>query len=69
MSGHLSMTWEASVGVESEVAQLRRGYPNALSALLMWYQRLAAPSRSSDLALPLSSVGVLRDERPKRRRS
>ncbi len=32
------MTWEASVGVESEDAQLRRGDPNVLSALLMRYQ-------------------------------
>jgi Family of unknown function (DUF6326) len=32
------MTWETSVGVESEVAQLRRGNLNALSALLMRYQ-------------------------------
>jgi len=33
------MTWEASVSVESEVAQLRRGDLNALSALLvMRYQ-------------------------------
>jgi RNA polymerase sigma-70 factor (ECF subfamily) len=38
MIGHLLMAWEASVGVESEVAQLRRGDPNALSALLMRYQ-------------------------------
>ncbi len=38
MIGHLLLTWEASVGVESEVAQLRRGDPNALSALLMRYQ-------------------------------
>jgi hypothetical protein len=34
MRGHLCVTWEASVGVESEVAQLRRGDPNALSLLL-----------------------------------
>src|ERR1700758_39021 len=32
------MTWETSMGVESEVAQLRRGNLNALSALLMRYQ-------------------------------
>ena len=38
MIGQLLMTWEASVGLESEVAQLRRGDPNALSALLMRYQ-------------------------------
>ena len=30
MIGHLFMTWEASVGVESEVAQLRRGEPTFL---------------------------------------
>jgi Family of unknown function (DUF6326) len=34
----LHMTWETSMGVESEVAQLRRGNLNALSALLMRYQ-------------------------------
>jgi hypothetical protein len=38
MIGHSFMTWETSVGVESEVAQLRRGDLNALSALLMRYQ-------------------------------
>ena len=38
MIGHSFMTWEASVSVESEVAQLRRGDLNALSALLMRYQ-------------------------------
>jgi hypothetical protein len=38
MIGQFLMTWEASVGVESEVAQLRRGGLNALSALLMRYQ-------------------------------
>ncbi len=32
------MAWETSVGVESEIAQLRRGELNALSALLMRYQ-------------------------------
>src|ERR1700745_1192042 len=32
------MTWETSVGVESEVAQLRRGDPTAFSRLLMRYQ-------------------------------
>jgi hypothetical protein len=32
------MTWETSVGVESEIAKLRRGDLNALSALLMRYQ-------------------------------
>jgi hypothetical protein len=32
------MTWETSAGVESEIAQLRRGDLNALSALLMRYQ-------------------------------
>jgi hypothetical protein len=31
------MTWKASVGVESEIAQLRRGDLKALSALLMRY--------------------------------
>jgi hypothetical protein len=36
--GSLHMTWETSVGVESKVAQLRRGDLNALSALLMLYQ-------------------------------
>jgi hypothetical protein len=38
MIGQFLMTWEASVGVESGVAQLPRGYLNALSALLMRYQ-------------------------------
>jgi hypothetical protein len=38
MIGHSFMTWEASVSLESEVAQLRRGDLNALSALLMRYQ-------------------------------
>jgi hypothetical protein len=38
MIGQFLMTWEASAGVESEVAQLRRGDLNALSALLMRYQ-------------------------------
>jgi hypothetical protein len=32
------MTWEASEGVESEIAQLRRGDLNALSVLLVRYQ-------------------------------
>jgi len=32
------MAWEMSVRVESEVAQLRRGDLNTLSALLMRYQ-------------------------------
>ena len=32
------MTWETRVGVESEIAQLRRGDLNALSALLVRYQ-------------------------------
>jgi RNA polymerase sigma-70 factor, ECF subfamily len=38
MIGLLFMTWEASVSLESEVAQLQRGDLNALSALLMRYQ-------------------------------
>jgi hypothetical protein len=38
MMGGLHMTWETSVGLESEIAQLRRGDRNALSALLMRYQ-------------------------------
>lgn len=38
MIGHSFMTWEASVSLESEVAPLRRGDLNALSALLMRYQ-------------------------------
>jgi len=38
MIGSLHMTWETSVGVESEVAQLRRGDLTAFSALLMRYQ-------------------------------
>jgi hypothetical protein len=38
MIGSLHMTWETSAGVESEIAQLRRGDLNALSALLMRYQ-------------------------------
>ena len=38
MIGHSFMTWEARVSLESEVAQLRRGDLNALSALLMRYQ-------------------------------
>lgn len=38
ITGSLHLTWEAGVGVESEVAQLRRGDLNALSALLMRYQ-------------------------------
>jgi len=36
--GSLHMAWEMSVRVESEVAQLRRGDLNTLSALLMRYQ-------------------------------
>jgi RNA polymerase sigma-70 factor (ECF subfamily) len=38
MMGHSFMTWEASVSLESEVAQLRRGDLNALSALIVRYQ-------------------------------
>ncbi len=38
MIGHSFIAWEASVSLESEVAQLRRGDLNALSALLMRYQ-------------------------------
>jgi len=38
MIGNLFMTWEASVGLESEVAQLRRGDLDALTALLLRYQ-------------------------------
>jgi hypothetical protein len=52
MIGHLFMTWEASVGVESEVAHLRRGDPNALSALLMRYQPFGSSKPQLDLALP-----------------
>jgi hypothetical protein len=38
MIGSLHMTWETRVGVESEIAQLRRGDLNALSVLPMRYQ-------------------------------
>jgi hypothetical protein len=38
MIGSSHMMWETSVGVESEIAQLRRGGLNALSAQLMRYQ-------------------------------
>jgi RNA polymerase sigma-70 factor, ECF subfamily len=38
MIGSLSIAWEGRVGLESEVAQLRRGDLNALSAILERYQ-------------------------------
>jgi RNA polymerase sigma-70 factor, ECF subfamily len=38
MIGELTMRWEVPVGVEAEIAQLRRGDLNALSALLARYQ-------------------------------
>ncbi len=52
--GSLHMTWEASVGVESEFAQLRRGDLNALSALLMRYQPFGSskPQLRSCIAFP-----------------
>jgi hypothetical protein len=48
------MTRETSVGVESEVAQLRRGDLNALSALLMRYQPFGSskPQLRSSIAFP-----------------
>jgi hypothetical protein len=38
MTGSLHLTRETGVGVESEIAPLRRGDRNALTALLMRYQ-------------------------------
>ena len=37
VTGSLHMTWETSLAVESDIAQLRRAELNALSALLMRY--------------------------------
>ena len=39
MTGGLHMTWERGVRVESEIVQLRRSELDALSALLMRYQK------------------------------
>ncbi len=36
--GEAAMTWEAPVGLEAEVTRLRRGDPEALTALLARYQ-------------------------------
>jgi RNA polymerase sigma-70 factor, ECF subfamily len=38
MIGSAAATWEGRVGVESEVARLRRGDLDALSAILAQYQ-------------------------------